>query len=274
MTKIKIVTDSTSYISKEFVDKNGIKVVPLSYVFDGETFTEGFKGEFEEFFSKLETTKLFPTTSQPPAGEFYNVFKECIEEGREIIAIVISSKLSGTYNSAVLAKNMLEDRRVTIIDSETSASNLRFLVEDALRLANEGKSAEEISEYLNKMKKEMRILLTTGTLEYLRRGGRLSGLGSTVGNLLNIKPIIELQDGELNLIEKVRGTNKAISYMINKIPVDVQKISICQISNIDVAEKLKLELVSKFPNATISIDDLGPVIGAHLGPKTLGLLYY
>ena len=101
MTKIKIVTDSTSYISKEFVDKNGIKVVPLSYVFDGETFTEGFKGEFEEFFSKLETTKLFPTTSQPSAGEFYNVFKECIEEGREIIAIVISSKLSGTYNSEI-----------------------------------------------------------------------------------------------------------------------------------------------------------------------------
>lgn len=274
MNKINIVTDSTSYISKDFVEKNDIKVVPLSYVFDGETSTEGFKGEFEEFFNKLETTKLFPTTSQPSTGEFYNVFKECLEEDNEVIAIVISSKLSGTYNSAVLAKNMLEDKRVTIIDSETSASNLRFLVEDALRLANEGKSSEEIVSYINKKKKGMHILLTTGSLEYLRRGGRLSSVGSTVGNLLNIKPIIELQEGELNLIEKVRGTNKALSYMVNKIPKDVEKISICQISNMGVAEKLGEELASKFPNAIISIDDLGPVIGAHLGPKTLGLLYY
>ncbi|NLL82276.1 MAG: DegV family protein [Tissierellia bacterium] len=274
MNKIKIVTDSTSYISKDFVELNDIKVVPLSYVFDGETYTEGFKGEFDEFFHKLETTRLFPTTSQPSTGEFYNVFKECLEEGNEVIAILLSSKLSGTYNSALLAKNMLGDKRVTIIDSETSASNLRFLVEDALELASKGKSSQEIAEYLNKKKKEMHIFLTTGSLEYLRRGGRLSSVGSTVGNLLNIKPIIELQDGELKLIGKVRGTNKALSYMINKIPTNVQKISICHISNMDVAEKLKTELESKFSEATISIDDLGPVIGAHLGPRTLGVVYY
>ncbi|WFA09650.1 DegV family protein [Tissierella sp. Yu-01] len=274
MGKIKIITDSTSYISKEFKEKVGLEVVSLNYIFDDETFKEGFRGEYDDFFKKLESTKLFPTTSQPSAGEFYDAFVDSLKDHDEIIAIVLSSKLSGTYNSAVLAKNMLEDKKVTIIDSETSASNLRFLVEDALDMVNLGKSSEEIVNFINDKKKNMHILLTTGTLEYLSRGGRLSSVQSTIGNFLSIKPIIELQDGELKLIEKVRGSNKAISFLIDKIPSDVQKISICQILNIDEAKKVKILLEAKYPNAEISIDELGPVIGAHLGPKTLGICYY
>lgn len=169
---------------------------------------------------------------------------------------------------------MLEDKKVTIIDSETSASNLRILVEDAIKMAKEGKSSEEIVNFINTKKRSMHILLTTGTLEYLSRGGRLSSVQSTIGNFLSIKPIIELQDGELKLIEKIRGTNKAISFMIEKIPMDVERISICQILNLDEANKVKGILEEKFPNAEISIDELGPVIGAHLGPKTIGICYY
>lgn len=274
MNKIRIVTDSTSYISKEFTEREDVKVVPLNYIFDDVTFKEGFKGEYDEFFKKLESTKLFPKTSQPSAGEFYDVFKESLEEYDEVIAIVLSSKLSGTYNSAVLAKNMLEDKKVTIIDSETSASNLRFLVEDALSMVKEGKSSEEIIEYINQKKKNMHILLTTGTLEYLSRGGRLSSFQSTLGNMLSIKPIIELQEGELKLIEKVRGSNKAINYIIDKIPESVTKISICQILNMDEAIRVKENLSRKFQKAEISIDELGPVIGAHLGPKAIGICFY
>lgn len=274
MSKIKIVTDSTSYISKEFLKDNDLSVVPLNYVFDGEAFVEGFKGEFDEFFKKLESTKLFPTTSQPAAGDFFEVFKKALENHDEIIAIVLSSKLSGTYNSAVLAKNMLEDKKITIIDSETSASNLRYLVEDALKMASEGKSSKEIAEFINQKKTSMRVYLTTDTLEYLSRGGRLSTLQSTIGNLLNVKPIIELKDGELQLLEKVRGKNKAITGIIDKIPDNVQKISICHILNIEEARKLQDVLIQKFPKAIISIDELGPVVGSHLGPKTLGLCFY
>lgn len=274
MSKIKIVTDSTSYISKEFIKSDDVSVVPLSYVFDGESHLEGYRGEFDEFFTKLGSTKLFPTTSQPAAGDFYDVFNKAFETYDEIIAIVLSSKLSGTYNSAILAKNMLEDKKITIIDSETSASNLRFLVEDALHMAKEGKSSEEIEEFINNKKQSMYVYLTTDTLEYLSRGGRLSSLQSTLGNLLNVKPIIELKDGELQLLEKVRGKNKAISGIIDKIPQDVQKISICQILNIEEAEKIRTNLMEKFPDALITIDELGPVIGSHLGPKTIGFCYY
>lgn len=274
MSKIKIITDSTSYVSREYVDEENLDVVPLSYIFDELSYKEGFKGDFDEFFKKLGSTKLFPTTSQPSAGDFYDAFTKALEDNDEIIAIVLSSKISGTYNSAMLAKNMLENKKITIIDSETSASNLRFLVEDAISMVKDGKTSQEIADFLESKKKEMHIFLTTGTLEYLSRGGRLSSVQATLGNLLSIRPIIELLDGELKLIEKVRGDNKALSTMISKIPATVQKIGICHILNISEALKVKAILEKKFPNSLITIDELGPVIGSHLGPKTLGILFY
>lgn len=275
MSKIKIVTDSTSYMDKAYVNEENISVVPLNYVFDGESFVEGFKGEYDEFFKKLATTDLFPTTSQPPAGDFYEVFTEAFDEGYdEIIAIVLSSKLSGTYNSAVLAKNMLEDKRISIIDSESAASNMRFLVEDAVNMAKEGRSSEEIVEFIEKKKKTMKILLTPGTLEYLARGGRMSSLQSTIGNLLSIKPIIQLIDGKLELLEKVRGRNNALSKVLSYINDDVQRIGVCHILNEAEAIKVKARLEEKYPNAIITLDDLGPVVGAHLGPETIGICFY
>ncbi len=275
MSRIKIVTDSTSYIEKNYVIRENVSVVPLNYVFDSETFVEGFKGEYDDFFNKLAETDLFPTTSQPAAGDFYEVFTNAFNEGYdEVIAILLSSKISGTYNSAVLAKNMLEDERITIIDSESAASNLRFLVEDAVDMAKEGKTAREIEVFIEKKKKTMSIFLTTGTLEYLARGGRLSTIQSTLGNLLSIKPIIELRDGELELLEKVRGKNNALSKILSYVNEDVQKIGVCHILNLEEALKLKEVLEERFPNAIVTLDELGPVVGAHLGPKTLGICFY
>lgn len=275
MSKIKIITDSTSYLSKKYAKKENITIVPLNYVFGEETGKEKSPGEFDDFFEKLKTTKLFPTTSQPSAGEFLDFFNDAFEEGYdEVIAILLSSKLSGTYNSAVLAKNILENKKITIIDSQNAASNLRFLVEDAVEMVKEGKSSEEIESHINSKKMEMYVYLTTETLEYLSRGGRLSALQSTVGNLLNIKPIIELKNGELTLLEKLRGKNKAISSIIDKVPTNVKRIGICHILNVEEAQKFKNILEEKFPEAEVSIDELGPVIGSHLGPKGIGICFY
>lgn len=275
MSKIKIITDSTGYITKEYAEKENVTIVPLNYVFGEESGKEPFPGEFDEFYNKLKNTKLFPSTSQPAAGEFLDAFNKAFEEGYdEIIAIVLSSKLSGTYNSAVLAKNMLENKIITIIDSQMSAANLKFLVEDAVEMAKEGKSSEEIQLHLDSKKLGMHVYLTTETLEYLSRGGRLSAVQATVGNLLNIKPIIELKDGELKLLEKLRGKNKALSAIVDKVPDNVQKIGVCHVLDKDDAIKLKNILAEKFPQSIITIEELGPVIGAHLGPKGIGICFY
>lgn len=274
MSKIKIITDSTSYLAREYAAEKDITVVPLKYIFGDESYVEGFKGEFDEFYNKLETSKLFPTTSQPSAGEFFNAYEEAFKNYDEIIVILLSSKISGTYSSAVTAKSMLEGKKISIIDSETSVSNLKTLVEDAYNMAQEGFSSEEIVEHIEDKKNRMRVFLTTGTLEYLARGGRLSNVQSTLGNLLSIKPILELKNGEIGLIEKVRGSNKVLSNLLSRIPDDVKQINICQISNLELATSVYNTLKEKYPNAKIEIDDIGPVIGAHLGPKTLGLLFY
>lgn len=272
MAKVKIIADSTAYLTREYIKQENISVVPLNYVFGGESGKEPFPGEFEDFYNKLESTKLFPSTSQPAAGDFANAFNLAFEEGYdEVIAIVLSSKISGTYNSGILAANMLEDKKITIIDSLNVASNMRFLVEDAIEMAKEGKSSQEIEIYLNNKKKNMFIYLTTETLEYLSRGGRISSIQSKIGNLLNIKPILELRDGELVLLDRVRGKNKALSAMIDKIAEDVKQIGICHILNLEGAEKLKHSLNEKFPGIKIQIDELGPVIGTHLGPKGIGI---
>ena len=123
-------------------------------------------------------------------------------------------------------------------------------------------------------KKGMYVYLTTGTLEYLARGGRLSNVQSTLGNLLKIKPILELKNGEIDLLEKARGSNRVLSNLYSKIPNDVKEINICHILNLNTAQKVYNTLVERYPNAKIGIDELGPVIGAHLGPSTLGLLFY
>ncbi|WP_353093959.1 DegV family protein [Tissierella praeacuta] len=275
MSKIKIITDSTSYITKEYAKEENVTVVPLSYIFGEESGKDPFPGEFDEFYNKLQNTKLFPSTSQPPVGEFLNAFNNAFEEGYdEIIAILLSSKLSGTFNSAMLAKNMLENKKITIIDSQMAVANLKFLVEDAVQMVKEGKSSREIESYLNTKKVNMNIYLTTDTLEYLSRGGRLSAVQATLGNFLNIKPIIQLKDGELKLLEKLRGRNKVLSAIMERLPSNVEKIGICHVLNKEDAEKIKDLLQEKFPKATIIIDELGPVIGSHLGPKGIGVCFY
>lgn len=275
MTKIKIVTDSTAYITKEYAEKENITIVQLNYMFGDETGKEPFPGEFDDFFKKLSTTKLFPTTSQPSAGEFYNAFDEAFREGYDdIIVILLSAKLSGTYNSAMVAKNMFSNKRITVIDSQNAAANMKFLVEDAVHMAKDGITSEEIVEHLETKKRNMKIYLTTDTLEYLSRGGRLSSVQATVGNILNIKPVIQLEDGELKLLEKIRGKQKAITSIISKVPSDVQKIGICHILDYEFAEKMNVALKEKFPHAIITIDELGPVIGSHLGPKGIGICFY
>ena len=154
MAKVQIVTDSTAYFTKEYAEENDIKIVPLSVTFSGETKDEGFPDEFEDFYRKLQTSKDFPTTSQPPIEAFAKVYEEILTENKEIVTIVISEKLSGTYNSAMAAANMTAPDKISVIDSETTVSNLKMLVMIANDMAKQGKSREEIVETIEREKRK------------------------------------------------------------------------------------------------------------------------
>ena len=271
MSNIQIVTDSTAYLTKEEMKHYDIKIVPLMVYFQGEEDREGFPGEFEKFFHKLKESKDFPTTSQPPIGAFAQAFQEAIDQGKEVIALTISSKLSGTYNSAVVAAEMVDGEKISVVDSQTSVASLKHMAIYAQKLADAGKSRQDILDYLEDQRNKMSIYLTVETLEYLKKGGRLSTAQAVVGSLLNIKPIIQLKDGALQAVGKARGKKKALEMMMENIPEEVKHIYIPHIFNEEEAKELQAILRERYPKAQVELEFLGPVIGAHLGPKAMGV---
>ncbi len=273
MSKIKVITDSTSYITKEYAEENDITVIQLNYTFDGETQIEGHPGEFNDFFDKLSKSKSFPNTSQPAVGSFVEAYEKALINYDEILVLPFSSKLSGTYNSACMAKKMVDENRIKVVDTLQAVGNLKFLIEDAVEMIKKGFKIDEIVQSINGQKKRMEIYLTIDTLEYLRRGGRLSGIQSAIGTVLNIKPIIELNNGQLQLLEIVRGKKKAFNKLLDKVPAYAKKISISHIFNSEAALEFKNILEEKCTNAIVTIDEIGPVIGGHLGPKGIGVCF-
>ncbi|MGI6527627.1 MAG: DegV family protein [Caldicoprobacterales bacterium] len=271
MARVQIVTDSTAYFSKEEAKQRQIQVVPLSVTFSSVSTEEGFPGEFEDFYRQLETSKDFPSTSQPSIEAFASVYKEILAQGNEIITIVISEKLSGTYNSAYAAAAMTSPDRISVIDSETTVSNLKFLVQLAQSMAELGHSRQEIVEAVERQKKRMQVVLVANTLEYLKRGGRLSAAQAAIGTLLNVKPIIGLVDGKLEAIAKIRGKGKALDYLVEHVPEDAAAITVLHILVPEAARQLQRKLKERFPHIQIGIDEIGPVIGSHLGPGGVGI---
>ncbi|SDK82602.1 DegV family protein [Natronincola ferrireducens] len=273
MSKVKIITDSTAYIDRVFASKHNIEIIPLSVNFEGKTENEGFPGDFEEFFQRLAKSQDFPKTSQPSVGAFSVAYNKALDEGYEVVVITISSKLSGTYNSASTAATLVDETKISVIDSESTAANLKALVEIALELTNKDMAREEIVAEIEMQKKKMGIYLTVGTLDYLKKGGRLTSTAALLGSLLNIRPIIALKDGKLEGIAKVRGKKKALEKMIEAIPEETSLISICHIYALEEALELKAIVEGSFPKTRVTIEELGPVIGSHLGPKALGICF-
>lgn len=273
MSKIKFITDSTAYIDKSFIEKNNLDIVPLSVNFEGSIEDEGFPGDFDVFFDKLSKSSDFPTTSQPPVGRFVDAFEKALEDGYEVIAITMSSKLSGTFNSANTAANLVNSSKISVIDSLTAVANLYSLIKQGVILAEKGTSRKEIVDAIEEQKKNMGIRLTVGSLDYLKKGGRLSTAEAAIGSLLNIKPIIGLVDGKLEALTKVRGKKKAMEKMIQDIPSNAHTISIGHIGIMDKALEYENRIREIFPNANINIYELGPVLGSHLGPEAIGFCY-
>ncbi|NBG87411.1 DegV family protein [Isachenkonia alkalipeptolytica] len=275
MSNITIVTDSTAYIPSSYLENEKIHRVPLYINFEGETNPEGLPGEFDDFYNRLENSKSFPSTSQPSTGDFIKIFEKIFEKNpeREIIVLTLSSKLSGTYNSACSAAEMVAPGKISVVDSLSAVANLHHLVKITKQLIEEEHTREDIVKTIEAQKKRAKVYVTVGSLSFLKKGGRLSGSQAALGSVLNIKPIITLENGILYSIDKVRGKKKALNKMVSMIIEQPTHLSICHINAEDEAEGLRQKLQEKHPELTVGIEIIGPVIGAHLGPKAIGFCY-
>ncbi len=275
MTRIAILTDSTAYLEEDYVGNHPVRVIPLSVHFQGMVQKEGRPGTYDLFFKMLSEVKDdFPTTSQPSAGDFLEAYKEYLDKEYEIIVITISSGISGTWQSANTALEMTDTSdRISIIDSQSTAGNLKAFVQQAVKLASEGKTRQEIVAEIEAQKEKSGVRLTVDTLDYLKKGGRLSNAGALIGNLLNIRPVLGLIDGIVQPVSKARGKKKALQKMLDDIPESAFLIHAAHVVSPAEAQLLKNQLVQKFPNAEVVVSELGPVIGSHLGPGALGVLY-
>jgi DegV family protein with EDD domain len=277
---IKFVTDSTAYLSKEFSATHDIRIVPLYVHFGDTAFREGVDLNNSEFFDRLKAAPELPTTSQPSAGEFHEVFKELADQQHEIVTLTISSKLSGTWNSAMAAKEMLPDAGISVVDSLSTSVGLQLMLEQAITAASEGATRSEIEDLIEQAKTNMEVLFVVDTLEYLAKGGRIGNAKAFLGTILKVKPILILQDGAIEPCEQVRSKRKALLRMLELVEEHLgsrgpqAKVAITHALVPGEAKALAQELAERLSCAEPSVADIGPVVGTHTGPGVIGVASY
>lgn len=278
---IKIVTDSTSYISDEYIKKYDIKLVSLNVIINGVSSRE-VDIENEVFYEEIKNSKEIPKSSQPIPEEMLNTFREIVEDGDSIVGIFLSSKMSGTYSNANMIKDMIledyPDAEIHILDSKTNCMQMGFAVIEAARTASEGKSINEVINAANHVINNSRFLFTPETLEYLKKGGRIGGAAALFGNVLQIKPILTVVNGETSVFKKVRTRKKAIEEIVKTVLEEIEAKGFgdivvhhinCQEDGLKLAKALENKLGKK-----VDIQSIGPVIGVHVGPGSIGIAYY
>lgn len=275
---IRIITDSICDVPDYYVKKYDIRVVPLTVHFGEETYRDGIDLTLGEFLKKLEAAEVLPTTSQVPPLEFFEAFREETDRGNDVVAILGSSELSGTYNSAAMAKEQLEKANIHVIDSRSITLGAGMLVIEAARLAEKGLKAEEIASRIEESKSRMKHFLILDTLKYLHKGGRLSLSASVLGSILNIKPILTVKGGKLEMFEKSRGIKKAIAVIMDTIRdngwnLDDKVIGINHIADPEHMSMLEEEIKREYRVKEIIRGEVGSVIATHGGPGAVAVYF-
>lgn len=276
---VKILCDSSADLSIEEIKEMDLLYVPIPVIFGEDTYLEGTNIDKDKFYEMLASNPAFPTTSQPSPASFLDYFEDAKENGDEIVAIIIPEALSGTLQNVNLAKNMSGYDNIHIVDGCTIAAALRILIETAVKLRNEGKSATEIVHTLNNLKKRTKIYAALDTLENLYRGGRLTKAAAGIGEFANLKPVVTLDEtGKVTIAHKSIGKNKAISHIVkhfSELSIDHSYPVYFIYSNL--TENMEV-LRSKMIAAQMDMShnkacNLGPVLGTHVGTGAFGLAY-
>ena len=279
MSKVAIVTDSTAYIPADYVKEYHITVAPQVLIWEEETLRDGVDISPTEFYHRLQHSDVMPTTSQVSVTDFKDIFERFHKEGKEILAIVISDHLSRTVNSAELAKQMVPEARVEVVNSKSVSMGLGFHVLAAARAAKEGASLEECKRIAEEAQDKSGVIFVVDTLEFLHRGGRIGGATRFLGTALKLKPILEIRGGRIEPLERVRTKKKAFARLLELIEERVNgkqgevRLAALHANALEDARDL-LTQASQRVNAVETIfAEVSPVVGTHTGPGTTGIAY-
>ncbi len=277
MPKVALVTDSTAYIPQKLVDQYNIHVAPQVLIWGNESFRDGVDILPDEFYRRLEKATVMPSTSQVSPGDFETLFKELISGGQSVLAVLISTKLSGTMTSANQAWGCMDGAPLEVIDSNTTAMAMGFLVLEAAKAAEKGASLQECKALVESHLTHVGAIFCVDTLEFLHRGGRIGGATRLLGTALNIKPILELVDGRIEPAEKVRTRRKAQARMVEMLGERSggKPMRVCVIhANAQAdAEAVLAEVKSRYKVIEGLVSAVSPVVGTHVGPGTVAVTY-
>ncbi|BAD40434.1 DegV family protein [Symbiobacterium thermophilum] len=277
---IRIVTDSTADLPKELCRELGIEVIPLTVRFGEEAYLDGVTLDSDGFWAKLKESPHHPSTAQPAPGDFLEVYRRIHEAGDEIVSIHISSKMSGTVNSAEIAAQMLPEARISIVDTRSVSLGLGLVVIGAARMAREGKSREEIVAWAHKTCDRMNILFTIDTLEFLQRNGRIGKATALLGGLLGIKLILQVdKEGVVAPADKVRGRSRVFArareIMHERVPPGRRiRMAVVHAQAPEQAQAWGEEVKRDYQVEEYLVGQLGAVVACHAGPGALGVIFH
>lgn len=273
---IRFLVDTSADYTVEEIKAKGMELVPLHITLGEADYRDGYDLTKDRFYELLTSNEEFPKTSQPTPQDFVDIFEDVQEKGDELICILLSSKLSGTYQSATLAKNIVEYDKIYLIDSLTATHGIRLLADYGQELAKEGKTAEEIVAALEETKSKIKILAVVDTLEYLCKGGRVSRTTAAIGEMAKVKPMITVAEGEVAVVGKSLGKNKAIGNILkslgecevdNRFPI--YSVSTLGTENCEAFEARLTAEGYEFKDRL----QIGATIGTHVGPGVFGMIF-
>ena len=276
MAGVRVVTDSSCDLPVDVVEKYGIAVVPLTIRFGEEELVDGRDLTPAEFWARCARSSVLPETAAPAPGAFDAVFRNAAESGADgVVCINLSGKLSATGQSAATAATGVADViPVRLVDSRSITLGLGLIVLEAARLAAEGADLDTVAAAAEDLAGRTRVLGTIDTLENLKKGGRIGAAQALMGSLLSIKPVIEVRDGAVEPGPKQRTRSRALRYVVDKVAAEpaIEHLAVMHGAAPDLGEFLDL-LAAHFPREKIVVSDIGPVIGTHSGPRTIGVAY-
>jgi DegV family protein with EDD domain len=278
-TKVAIVTDSVANLTPETIAEHNIYVIPQILNWEGQSLLDQIDITTAEFYERLPQSKELPKTSQPSPGQFTEHFQTVAEGAESIVAVFVSSALSGTIQSAHLGAQAMGDYPIEIVDSRSASLGLGLLAVAAARHAAAGHDYREVAEYVRGLVPRMRVLFVVDTLEYLHKGGRIGGAKRLVGSVLSIKPVLHLEDGKIEPLASIRTKSKAIAHMLDVVLGEMKgkqhiHAGIIHAGTPQDAAYIKQQIEAAVQTEELLVNELTPVIGANVGPGIVGMGYY